>query len=125
MPVLRSILLFLLPALCAVAPAGAQPVDFQTSNLPILILRTNGLDIVDEPKITATMQIVDNGPGAWNDRFDPPNGFDGLVGIELRGSSSQALYPKKAYSIEVRDETGADQAVSLLGMPKESDWALI
>ena len=47
------------------------------------------------------------------------------MGIERRGSSSQTISDKKPYSIEVRDAAGDDLAVSLLGMPKESDWALI
>ena len=55
----------------------------------------------------------------------PYNGFDGTIGIEYRGSSSQDLYQKKGYSIELRDGVGMDEERSLLGMPKESDWVLI
>ncbi len=70
------------------------------------------------------MGIIDNGPGQRNHITDPFNDYDGKIGIELRGSSSQALFPKKNYGIELRDLQGNDSAVSILGMPKESDWVL-
>lgn len=71
------------------------------------------------------MKIVFNGAGQINRLTDPNFHFDGTIGIETRGSSSQSISDKKPYSIEVRDLLGEDLAVSLLGMPKESDWALI
>jgi hypothetical protein len=107
----------------ALAPLSAQ-VNFTSSNLPIVVINTNGQFIPDEPKITATMGVIDNGPGQRNYMTDPFNNYNGLIGIELRGSSSQS-YPKKAYGIETRDAAGEDLPVSLLGMPEESDWALI
>jgi hypothetical protein len=95
-----------------------------TTNLPILRINTNGQTIYDEPKITASMQIIDNGAGQLNNINDTPTGFDGKVGIEYRGSTSQ-FYPKKPYSIETLDDLGASKDFELLGMPKENDWALI
>ena len=102
-------------------PLAAQ-VDF-TSNLPIVVIDTRGAAIVDDPKITATMGIVDNGPGRRNQLTDPFNGYDGLIGIEFRGSSSQG-FPKKSYGVETRDAAGDDRKTVLLGMPEESDWVL-
>lgn len=43
----------------------------------------------------------------------------------MRGSTSQEVYAKKGYSIELRNADSTDRSESLLGMPKESDWALI
>ena len=40
-----------------------QSVPFQSSNLPIFIINTNGNTIVDEPKILADLEIIYNGPG--------------------------------------------------------------
>lgn len=94
-----------------------------TSNLPIVIINTNGVEIPDEPKITGTMGIVDNGPGNMNNQYDTPNNYDGLIGIEIRGNSSQ-MFPKKSYGVETRDSEGEDMDASLLGMPEESDWVL-
>ncbi len=99
-------------------------VSFESSNLPIVIIDTHGVTIPDEPKITADMGIIDNGPGQRNHITDPYNDYDGKIGIELRGSSSQALFPKKSYGLELRDSQGNDSSVSILGMPKESDWVL-
>jgi CotH kinase protein/Secretion system C-terminal sorting domain len=96
---------------------------FTSSNLPILIVETNGGAIVDEPKITAKMKIINNGPGKRNNLTDNANDYDGYVGIEFRGSSSQS-FPKKPYGFETRDDKGASATVSLLGFPKEQDWVL-
>lgn len=100
-------------------------VDFQSSNLPIVLIETNGEEIPNEPKITATMRIIDNGPGQINHIDDPANAYDGLIGIELRGSTSLDLSDKKPYAVETRDVDGEDLAVPLLGMAEESDWAFL
>ena len=52
------------------------------------------------------------------------NGYDGPIGIKLRGNSSLSFNQKK-YTIELRDESGKDVAASLLGMPAHSDWVLL
>jgi len=100
-------------------------VNFQSSNLPIVLLNTNGQAIPDDPKITIQMQVIDNGPGQINQITDPPNHFDGPVGIELRGSTSNWFSDKKPYAVEIRDDAGEDLAFPLLGMPAESDWAFL
>ena len=112
-------LLFLLPF-----TALAQ-VNFVSSNLPIVLLNTFGQSITDEPKITAQMQVIDNGPGQINHLSDPPNHFNGSIGIEFRGSTSYLFSDKKPYSIEIRDADGNDQDFPLLGMPENSDWAFL
>ena len=102
-------------------PASYTP--FVSSNLPIVLINTGGQTIPDDPKVMADMRIIDNGPGTINTPTDTPNGYDGKIGIELRGSSSQ-MFPKKSYGFETWDLLGADINVSLLGMPEESDWIL-
>ena len=96
-------------------------VNLTSSNLPIVIIDTQGQEIPNEPKISATMQIVANGPGVRNDINGPYNDYDGPIGIELRGSSS-IQFEKKSYGIEIWDEFNNDTTASILGMPKESDW---
>ncbi|MBV6439771.1 MAG: T9SS C-terminal target domain-containing protein [Haliscomenobacteraceae bacterium CHB4] len=101
-------------------------VNFQSSDLPIVTITTpNGQPIPDEPKITAQMKVIDNGPGQINHLTDPPNGYDGFIGIERRGSSSQDLSDKKPFAVETRDANGDDLDVPLLGMPAEADWVFI
>lgn len=117
-----SITLLLLAILYSV-PSSAQ-VELTTSNLPILIVDTGGETIVDEPKIPATLGIIDNGPGVLNNITDPFNDYDGNIGIELRGSTSQFLFDKKSYGVETWTPALEDTSVSLLGLPTEEDWVL-
>lgn len=98
-------------------------VDFTSSNLPIVIINTNGQEIPNDEKITADMGIIFNGEGTRNYLTDPFNNYNGKIGIEIRGSSSQS-FPKKQYAVETRDALGNDLDVSLLGLPEESDWIL-
>ena len=98
------------------------PLEIE-SHLPLFVINTYGVPIPDEPKIDAYMGIIDNGPGNINHLTDPFNGYDGFIGIETRGQSTQ-MFPKKAYALETRDEEGENLDVSLLGMPEENDWIL-
>jgi len=92
-------------------------------NLPLLIIDTKGQEIIDDPKINVILKIVDNGPGKMNGFFDDATGFEGNIGIEIRGQSSQ-MFPKKSYAIETLNQTLQDTSVSLLGMPADEDWVL-
>ena len=98
-------------------------VNFTDSNLPIIVINTNGQTILDDPKIDCEMGIIWNGEGNRNYLTDPFNDYDGFIGIEIRGSTSQQ-YPKKSYGIETRDSSGENLNVNLLGLPKENDWVL-
>lgn len=99
-----------------------QGINFQSSNLPIVKINTGGQAIPDDPKITAHMEIIDNGPGIRNNLSDSA-AYRGFIGIESRGSSSQG-FPKLSYGVETRDSAGNNLNVSLLGMPAENDWIL-
>lgn len=103
------------------APALAFMVT--QSNIPLVILNTNGQGIPNDPKITAQMGIIDNGPGAINHITDSFNVYNGFIGIEVRGSSSSG-FPQKQYSLETRDSLGNNLNVSLLGMAADNDWIL-
>lgn len=107
--------------LCIKLHSSAQ--TFTSSNLPIIVINTNGQSIPDDPKITADMGIILNSNGARNNLSDAFNAYNGKIGIELRGQSSQQ-FPMKSYSIELRDNTGKSVEQSLFGLPKESDWVL-
>jgi hypothetical protein len=94
-----------------------------SSNLPIISINTNGQTIPDDPKITADMGIIFNGENVRNNVTDPFNHYNGKIGIEIRGQSSQ-MFPMKSYSLELRDASGNSIDKSLFGMPKEADWVL-
>ncbi|MCU0435041.1 MAG: CotH kinase family protein [Bacteroidia bacterium] len=100
----------------------ATYIPFVSSNLPIVVINTNNQPIGDEPKIMADMGVIWNGT-ARNYLADPFNHYNGKIGIELRGASSQGM-PKKSYGLELWDVNGNDIDSAMLGMPKESDWIL-
>ena len=102
-------------------PAGY--FTFVESDLPIVVINTGGLAIVDEPKIMADMGIIWNGPGVRNHLSDPFNHYEGKIGIERRGASS-ATMPKKSYGVETWDMNSTAIDTSLFGMPSENDWIL-
>ena len=105
--------------------SGASvPIVFSESNLPIVVINTNGQTIVDEPSISADMKIIDNGPGILNHVSDVANNYNGKISIEYRGAYSQSL-PQKPYKIETKDALNVDLNVSVLGMPAEHDWVLV
>jgi hypothetical protein len=113
----RTILLFL-----AVLPVSFSVYGGDTvrSTLPLIIIHTNGQQIPDEPKIPVSMGII---TGTSNSPSDPFNDYNGLAGIEIRGSSSQ-MFDKKAYGFETWSQPGMDTSVSLMGLPAENDWVL-
>lgn len=92
------------------------------SNIPIIVVNTQGQNIPDEPKVTAFMGIIHN-ENSINSTDQPYNHFDGRIGIELRGSSS-LYFPKKSYGLETWTETNADTSISIFNMPEEEDWIL-
>jgi hypothetical protein len=97
---------------------------FESTNLPLIVIDTNGRTIVDEPKITAKMKIIHNVPSRRNYATDPGNIYDGYVGIEIRGHYSASL-PQKPYGFETRDSLGNNFDVPILNMPAENDWILL
>jgi len=101
-----------------------QVTGFTSTNLPLVVVNTNGKTIIDASKITATMKIISNGTGSLNKSTDPGNIYSGNIGIEIRGAYSASL-PQKPYGFETRDASGANLNVSLLGMPEENDWILL
>jgi len=101
-----------------------EPINFSDSNLPIIVINTDGIQIPDDPRIIAHMGIIDNGPGNRNELTDAFNNYDGRISIETRGESSQYFFPKKSYSLETQNPDGSNFNASLLGMPPENDWVL-
>jgi len=111
------------------------PSGFLESNLPIVIINTDkhpttGIqyEIKDEPKVLASMKIIYNPKGIRNYETDQNNdeylNYNGRIGIEKRGSSSQLL-DKKPYGLTtLKADNVSNNNVSLLGMPKENDWVL-
>jgi spore coat protein CotH len=81
--------------------------------LPLMKIQTGNQNIVDEPKIPGSLQIYQ----------EELLIEEHLIGIEIRGSSSQ-MFDKKSYGFETWDEMGEDLNASLGGFPEEEDWIL-
>ncbi len=114
--------------LCSCLFCASYPVHAQTpleSQLPILEISARADRIPDDRKIVATMRLVYNGEGAVNVEGAVTRDYTGSVAIERRGSSSQSLFPKIGYALELRESDGTtDRDAALLGMPEEEDWVL-
>lgn len=113
--------------------AFALMVKAQTltdSNLPIVVIETDGgVNIPDEPKVLGTMKIIWHQDGSRNYMTDINNpeylNYNGRIGIERRGSSSQTYVNKKPYAIEtLQDDNVTNNNVSIFNMPDENDWIL-
>ena len=102
---------------------GSLAVTLDSTNLPLVMITTDGQTIPYGTKITAHMRIIDHAPGLLNHPTDPDAEYDGYIGIEVRGHFS-ATFPQQPYGLETRDSLGNNLNVSLLGMPKENDWIL-
>lgn len=103
----------------------AQQVTLTDSNLPLVLIDTRGQQIVDNPKIPARLRVIAHPAGQRNAVTDSATDYDGWIGIEVRGSSSQG-FPKLSYGLELwSDSLGTRKPDSALcGMPPEHDWVL-
>jgi hypothetical protein len=99
-------------------------VTLDSSELPIVMINTLGQTIIEDTKVNCLMDIKYNGLDNITHVSDSANIYSGNIGIEIRGLTS-ASYPQTPYGIETRDSTGANNNVSILGMPAENDWVLL
>lgn len=108
-------------------------VTFISSNLPIVVITTSDFPnqsvlIPDELKIIARMKIIWKQDGSRNYLSDQGNdiylNYNGKIGIETRGSTSQLLQKKPYGFTTLKDDNVTNNNVSILGMPKENDWIL-
>ena len=113
----------------------SNAIVFTNSNLPIVLITTDKnpstgqpYEIPDDPKVLATMKIIYRTDGSRNYVTDQTNAaylnYNGRIGIEIRGSSSQSLN-KKPYGLTTLEaDNVTTNNVNILGMPKENDWVL-
>lgn len=109
-------------------------VRLDSTNLPIVWIKVYNDSIKHDERISGRMKIIYNGAGRMNygDTVAHPGQhieYDGYISIRHRGNSTYNNSPKKAYSIRTLTEPlikgGAKAKVSLLGMGKDSNWALM
>jgi len=121
---LNSRILFTFVLSFLIQSGFSQVPGITSSNLPLVVINSNGKIIQDAAKVQANMKIIDNGSGNTNKPSDSGNIYDGNIGIEIRGAYSSSL-PQKPYGFETRKPDGSNRDVSLLGMPEENDWILL
>lgn len=109
-------------------------VTIGSTNLPIVWINVGGNTISRTDRITATMKIIHNGDGQLNyaDTVAHPGQhveYDGYIALRYRGGSSFDNSPKKPYSFrpinKPLEQGGEKKKVSLLGMGKDNNWALL
>ena len=88
--------------------AGFMTMDTTRQDLPMIAITTSTALNARE-KVEAHMKT---------------DGYDGGIGIKLRGNSSLGNNQKK-YTIETIEADGKEKDVSLLGMPAHSKWVLL
>ena len=115
-------------------PPIVQNISIDSTNLPIVFIEVNGDTILKNEKITGRMKIIWNENGQWNfaDTIAHPNqniDYNGYISINYRGNTTYTTSPKKSYTIRTLtqplEEGGKKQKVSLLGMGKDNNWALL
>ncbi len=105
----------------AKSPMPDEPATNFTSNLPIIILHTDGRDISNNPSTVVRAEFFEtiNRRASLEDK--PAHA--GLASINRRGFSTLGL-PKHSYTLHTLDQETNQTKISLLGMPAEEDWVL-
>jgi CotH kinase protein len=110
----RAALLLVAASLgCRPGDLPLVPASFE-SELPVVAIEAGSV-IGDEPKTPARVRVYEQGELT----------FESAIGIELRGRSSQVLFPKRQFGLELRTAGDIQTEAPLLGMPSESDWVLL
>ena len=102
--------------------------DFN-STLPIVVIDTFGHDVDSEwdlevrPFRPVISSFIDTDEVTGRAAITGPADYAGYGGMHVRGNST-AEYEKKQYRFETWNEYDQDKNVSLLGLPRESDWII-
>src|SRR6266404_3406072 len=92
-----------------------------TSNLPLILLDTFGERVPFGKKIPVAARFVDAKTGRSS--LMGPADFEGLGELNVRGHTS-LRHPKHSYHFQTKTDGLTSRKVSLLGLPKDSDWVL-
>lgn len=115
-------------------PPDNTSVKLDSTNLPIVWIEVDGDSIMRDKRIEGRMKIIYNGEGRLNyaDTVAHPGqriDYNGYISIRHRGNSTYNNSPKKPYSFRTLEERlrkgGKKRKVSLLGMGRDNNWALL
>ena len=135
---ITTLLIMLSLTACLKPASNFSPEDktvrLDSTNLPIVWIEVNGDSIMRDKRIGGYMTIIHNGEGRLNyaDTIAHPGqhiDYKGYIALRHRGNSTYNTSPKKPYSLRTLAEPlkkgGKKQKVSLLGMGKDNNWALL
>ncbi len=110
----------------------SRNVTFTETTLPLVFINVNGQTIERESRVLATMKIINNKDGHnYLDTVAHANqtvDWEGPVAIKYRGNTSFTGSDKKPFSIRplsAADLTAKKAKVSIMGMAKDNDWAML
>lgn len=115
-------------------PPDDKTVVIDSTNLPIVWIDVDGATIYRHERIGGRMKIIYNGKGKMNygDTVAHPGqhvDYEGYIALKYRGNTTYSQSPKKPYNIRTLSrpyEQGyKKEKVSLLGMGKDNNWALL
>lgn len=89
-------------------------VETGDSEVPYVIISTQGETIQNEPKVPAILRLY-SGKTLTKEIN---------IGIEYRGSTSFRLSEKKSFGVETWDENGEDLKTTFFDFPEEEDWII-
>jgi hypothetical protein len=102
-----------------------------SSNLPVIVFDSHGVnvDATTDPNSARPYRptyavVIPPDPATGRARLNGPADYQGRGGTHVRGESSSS-FGQKAYAWETWDNRDQDKDESFLGLPAESDWALI
>jgi hypothetical protein len=121
----------------AAPPGGAQDAAPGVAfALPVVMIDVQGQKFLgmtkEDPaknKLLGRMKIVEDHDGAGDlaGALQRPATVDVPIEVGYRGGASLYFFPKKGYSVELRDPANPaeEKGLPLLGMPKGKEWALV
>jgi hypothetical protein len=95
-----------------------------SSNLPLIVLDSYGSGKSEDKEVTFRAAVMVFEPSAGEASLATLPTLATPAGYHIRGQSS-AGFPQTPYKVEFWDGMDQDADYPLLGMPAESDWALI
>jgi hypothetical protein len=97
----------------SLAPCCQKFTDIRTkTSLSVLVFDLNGQQVQDGPKVS--VHLCACAPAA-----EYTTNYDGLAGVEIRGSSSARDHTRKSWALELRDILGEDRSEPILGVKFE------
>jgi hypothetical protein len=105
---------------------GSFAQTLTDSNLPIVIITTDGGVDITDTEVSGNMKVIYRGPGQRNYVTDQDSlqylNYNGRITIKTRGSSTEILQ-KKQYSVStIEADNITNNNVVLLGLPSDNDW---